>query len=87
MRSFVGPCREGTAPMNGVDYGQAIVPARIKNPRDKRVVEGSVRFVANQVAAVLRDRCFIGCSRCAQRVGCPTTAGGSAAPRMLMTAL
>jgi transposase len=41
-------------------YGTAIVPARVKRPRDKPVVEGSVRFVANQVAAVLRDRRFVG---------------------------
>lgn len=41
-------------------YGAAIVPARIKRPRDKPVVEGSVRFVANQVAAVLRNRRFVG---------------------------
>lgn len=41
-------------------YGTAVVPARVRRPRDKPVVEGSVRFVANQVAAVLRDRRFIG---------------------------
>ena len=41
-------------------YGTAIVPARIGKPRDKAVVEGSVRFVAHQVAAVLRDRRFVG---------------------------
>jgi len=41
-------------------YGTAIVPARVRKPRDKPVVEGSVRFVANQVAAVLRDRRFVG---------------------------
>lgn len=41
-------------------YGTAIIPARVKTPRDKPVVEGSVRFVANQVAAVLRDRRFVG---------------------------
>ena len=41
-------------------YGTAIVPARVKRPRDKPVVEGSVRFVANQVAAVLRNRRFVG---------------------------
>jgi len=41
-------------------YRTAIVPARVKRPRDKPVVEGSVRFVANQVAAVLRDRRFVG---------------------------
>lgn len=41
-------------------YGTAVVPARVKRPRDKPVVEGSVRFVANQVAAVLRNRRFVG---------------------------
>ncbi len=41
-------------------YGTAIIPARVKKPRDKPVVEGSVRFVANQVAAVLRNRRFVG---------------------------
>ncbi len=41
-------------------YGTAIVPARVKRPRDKPVVEGSVRFVANQVAATLRNRRFVG---------------------------
>lgn len=41
-------------------YGTAIVPARVKVPRDKPVVEGSVRFVAGQVAAVLRNRRFVG---------------------------
>lgn len=41
-------------------YGTAIVPARVKRPRDKPVVEGSVRFVANQITAVLRDRRFVG---------------------------
>jgi transposase len=41
-------------------YGTVIVPARVKRPRDKPVVEGSVRFVAGQVAAVLRNRRFVG---------------------------
>jgi transposase len=41
-------------------YGTAVVPARVRRPRDKPVVEGSVRFVAGQVAAVLRDRRFVG---------------------------
>ncbi len=41
-------------------YGTVIIPARVKKPRDKPVVEGSVRFVANQVAAVLRNRQFVG---------------------------
>lgn len=44
----------------GEHYGTAIIPARVKKPRDKPVVEGSVRFVANQVAAVLRNRRFVG---------------------------
>lgn len=41
-------------------YGTAIIPARVKTPRDKPVVEGSVRFVANQINAVLRNRQFVG---------------------------
>jgi transposase len=41
-------------------YGTAVIPARVKRPRDKPVVEGSVRFVANHVAAVLRNRRFVG---------------------------
>jgi transposase len=41
-------------------YGTAIVPARVRAPRDKPVVKGSVRFVAGQVTAVLRDRRFVG---------------------------
>ena len=41
-------------------YGTVIIPARVRRPRDKPVVEGSVRFVANQVAAVLRNRRFVG---------------------------
>ncbi|MBK8463791.1 MAG: hypothetical protein IPL36_12440 [Nigerium sp.] len=41
-------------------YGTAVIPARVKRPRDKAVVEGSVRFVAGQVAAVLRNRQFVG---------------------------
>jgi transposase len=44
----------------GEHYGTAIVPARVKRPRDKPVVEGSVRFVAGRVAAVLRNRRFVG---------------------------
>ena len=41
-------------------YGTAIVPARVRRPRDKPVTEGSVRFVANHIGAVLRDRRFVG---------------------------
>lgn len=43
-------------------YGTTVIPARVKRPRDKPVVEGSVRFVAGQVAAVLRNRQFVGLS-------------------------
>lgn len=41
-------------------YSTAVVPARVRRPRDKPVAEGSVRFVANHIAAVLRDRRFVG---------------------------
>ena len=41
-------------------YGTTVIPARVKHPRDKAVAEGSVRFVAGQVAAVLRNRRFVG---------------------------
>jgi transposase len=41
-------------------YDTAVIPARVKHPRDKAVAEGSVRFVAGQVAAVLRNRRFVG---------------------------
>ena len=41
-------------------YGTAIIPARVKRPRDKPVVESSVRHVGNHVAAVLRNRRFVG---------------------------
>lgn len=41
-------------------YGTAIIPARVKKPRDKSVAEGSVRHVAGRIAAVLRNRTFVG---------------------------
>ena len=40
--------------------GTAIVPARIRRPRDKTGRGGQCALLANQVAAVLRDRRFIG---------------------------
>lgn len=43
-------------------YGTAVIPARVKRPRDKPVAEGSVRFVAGRIAAVLRNRTFVGLS-------------------------
>ncbi|MDR1421570.1 MAG: IS21 family transposase [Coriobacteriales bacterium] len=41
-------------------YGCAVIPARVKYPRDKPVAEGSVRHIANTIAGTLRDRSFIG---------------------------
>ncbi|MDR0591992.1 MAG: IS21 family transposase [Bifidobacteriaceae bacterium] len=41
-------------------YGTAVIPARVKHPRDKSVTEGSVRHIAYRVAAALRDRRFVG---------------------------
>jgi transposase len=41
-------------------YGTAVVPARVRAPRDKPAAEGSVRHIAYQVAAALRNRRFVG---------------------------
>jgi len=41
-------------------YGTAVIPARVRRPRDKAMAENAVRFGANAVAAALRDRRFIG---------------------------
>ncbi|MDT0201718.1 hypothetical protein [Nocardioides sp. AE5] len=41
-------------------YGTAVIPARVTRPRDKPVVKGRLRFVANQIAARLRNRRFVG---------------------------
>jgi transposase len=41
-------------------YGTAIIPARVRRPRDKAVVENTVRHGANAIIAALRDRQFIG---------------------------
>lgn len=41
-------------------YDTVVMPARVRHPKDKPVVEGSVRFAANAVSATLRDRFFIG---------------------------
>jgi transposase len=40
-------------------YGTAVIPARVRRPRDKPLAENSVRFLANTIAAILRDR-FVG---------------------------
>ena len=39
-------------------YGTAIVPARVRKPRDKSSVESSVRFTETWIVAALRDRKF-----------------------------
>lgn len=41
-------------------YQTAIVPARVRKPRDKAMAENAVRHGANAVMAVLRDEVFIG---------------------------
>ncbi|MCL1897869.1 MAG: IS21 family transposase [Micrococcales bacterium] len=49
-------------------YGTAVIPARVRKPRDKAVVENMVRHGANQVMAALRDRQFIGLGELAEAV-------------------
>lgn len=39
-------------------YGVAILPARVRKPRDKAKVEGGVRIVEQSILASLRDRTF-----------------------------
>ena len=39
-------------------YGTAIVPARVRKPKDKSHAEGSVRFAETWIIAALRDRKF-----------------------------
>jgi len=39
-------------------YGIAIVPARVRKPKDKAKVEGAVRIVSQRILAALRDRTF-----------------------------
>ena len=39
-------------------YGVAIIPARVRKPRDKAKVEKSVQFVERAILAVLRNRIF-----------------------------
>lgn len=41
-------------------YNTTIVPARIRHPKDKPSVEGSVRHIAYTILGKLRDRRFIG---------------------------
>jgi len=39
-------------------YGVAIVPTRVRKPRDKAKVEAGVRFIEEQILAALRNRTF-----------------------------
>lgn len=39
-------------------YGVAVIPARVRKPRDKAIVENHVRTVEQQILARLRDRFF-----------------------------
>ncbi len=39
-------------------YGVAIIPARVKKPRDKAIVENHVRIAEQSILAPLRDRLF-----------------------------
>lgn len=39
-------------------YGTAVVPARVRKPKDKSHAEGSVRFAETWIIAALRDRKF-----------------------------
>lgn len=41
-------------------YGTVVMPARVRKPRDKGQVENVVRFGANAVGAILRNRRFVG---------------------------
>ncbi|MCL1801784.1 MAG: IS21 family transposase [Promicromonosporaceae bacterium] len=41
-------------------YGTAVIPARVRRPRDKAMAENAVRHGANKVSATLRDRVFVG---------------------------
>ena len=40
-------------------YGIAVIPARVRKPRDKAVVENHVRTVEQRILAPLRDRIFL----------------------------
>jgi transposase len=41
-------------------YGMVVMPARVRSPRDKGQAENVVRFGANAIGAILRDRRFVG---------------------------
>ena len=41
-------------------YGTVVMPARVRKPRDKGQAENVVRFGANAIGAILRNRRFVG---------------------------
>ncbi|MFZ0159596.1 MAG: IS21 family transposase [Kineosporiaceae bacterium] len=41
-------------------YGTVVMPARVRTPRDKGQAENVVRFGANAIGAILRNRRFVG---------------------------
>lgn len=49
-------------------YGCAVVPARVRRPKDKAAVEMSVGVVERRVIAALRDRTFIGLGELAEAI-------------------
>lgn len=49
-------------------YGCAVVPARVRRPKDKAAVEMSVGVVERRVIAALRDRVFIGLGELAEAI-------------------
>lgn len=40
-------------------YGTAILPARVRAPKDKAAVEGTVGIISTFILAALRNRCSI----------------------------
>lgn len=50
-------------------YGIAVIPTRVKKPRDKAKVEGCVRIVEEHVLARLRDEVFWGLPDLNERIG------------------
>ena len=49
-------------------YGVAVVPARVRRPKDKAAVEMSVGVVERKVIAAMRDRVFIGIAELAAAI-------------------
>ena len=50
-------------------HGMVIIPARVRKPRDKAVVEKHVQHVEQRILAPLRDRTFVGLNDCNRAIG------------------